>query len=229
MAPKKQLRFAMVCASNMNRSMEAHSVLLNAGLSVGSYGVMQRVKLPGERGTGARAGRGAPPFPPLPAPPTAPPRGPPAGPDANSPNVYEFGTPYETIEAELIQKDTRLYTSNGMLEILARNKRVKRAPERWQGQGAVEYDVALTFEMRVMDVLVDDVFRRSGATNRPLLVVNIDVKDNPREAKKAGQEALRLCQALDAAGDRWLDDLERVMDEFYAANERRPVYTVMFV
>ena len=40
-------RFAMVCAANMNRSMEAHKVLLQAGLNVSSYGAGNHVKLPG--------------------------------------------------------------------------------------------------------------------------------------------------------------------------------------
>ena len=40
-------RFAMVCAANMNRSMEAHKVLQQAGLNVSSYGAGNHVKLPG--------------------------------------------------------------------------------------------------------------------------------------------------------------------------------------
>ena len=42
-----RLRFAMVCASNMNRSMEAHNVLHQAGLTVSSFGLGRHVKLPG--------------------------------------------------------------------------------------------------------------------------------------------------------------------------------------
>jgi len=32
-------RYAMVCASNMNRSMEAHNTLKDANFQVSSYGV----------------------------------------------------------------------------------------------------------------------------------------------------------------------------------------------
>ncbi|CAL5098120.1 unnamed protein product [Urochloa decumbens] len=46
-ADGKRWRFAMVCSSNMNRSMEAHSQLGRAGLDVESYGTGTHVKLPG--------------------------------------------------------------------------------------------------------------------------------------------------------------------------------------
>lgn len=41
------MRVAVVCASNMNRSMEAHRVFAAAALDVSSFGVGQHVKLPG--------------------------------------------------------------------------------------------------------------------------------------------------------------------------------------
>lgn len=42
-----RLRFAIICSSNMNRSMEAHVQLMNLGFNVQSFGSGKTVKLPG--------------------------------------------------------------------------------------------------------------------------------------------------------------------------------------
>lgn len=42
-----KLRYAMVCSSNQNRSMEAHSLMKRQGFDVSSYGTGGHVKLPG--------------------------------------------------------------------------------------------------------------------------------------------------------------------------------------
>ncbi|CAB4281437.1 hypothetical protein PRUPE_5G237600 [Prunus persica] len=42
-----KFRYAMVCSSNQNRSMEAHSLLKRQGFDVSSYGTGAHVKLPG--------------------------------------------------------------------------------------------------------------------------------------------------------------------------------------
>ena len=42
-----KLNVAVVCSSNMNRSMEGHSVLVKKNFNTKSYGTGDRIKIPG--------------------------------------------------------------------------------------------------------------------------------------------------------------------------------------
>ncbi|KAI5367494.1 Putative RNA polymerase II subunit A [Septoria linicola] len=197
-----KLRFCTVCASNNNRSMEAHLRLTTAPdpYPTISFGTGSLVRLP--------------------------------GPSISQPNVYHFNqTSYEKMYDELKEKDKRLYSANGILNMLERNKGVKWGPERWQdwkigvprigarptdgaeggaeadwsmdkgheGTEAGTVDVVVTCEERCWDAVVDDLLTRGSPLNRPVHVFNVDIKDNHEEALVGGRAILELADRLNEA------------------------------
>ncbi|KAI4105651.1 MAG: hypothetical protein L6R37_002639 [Teloschistes peruensis] len=181
-----RLKFCTVCASNQNRSMEAHLRLSLANYPVISFGTGSLVRLP--------------------------------GPSISQPNVYPFNsTSYDTMYTELNGKDPRLYRANGLLTMLERNRSVKFGPERWQdwaigtprlehrddrGSAGVEggvVDIVITCEERCWDAVVDNLVEREGKLNRPVHVINVDIKDNHEEALVGGKAILELADMLNAA------------------------------
>ncbi len=70
---------ALVCASNQNRSVEAHALLKKKGFNVSSFGTSTQCKLP--------------------------------GPSADRPNIFAFGTPYESMYESLKVQNYELYLS----------------------------------------------------------------------------------------------------------------------
>ncbi|KAB8072567.1 RNA polymerase II subunit A [Aspergillus leporis] len=185
-----KLRFCTVCASNQNRSMEAHLRLSTAPspFPVISFGTGSLVRLP--------------------------------GPSITQPNVYNFNTTsYSQMYEELFSKDERLYRNNGLLNMLERNRNLKWGPERFQdwvpGMPRVDHaakgdkgalgteggvvDVIITCEERCWDAVVDDLMNKGSPLNRPVHVFNVDIKDNHEEALVGGKAILELANRLNEA------------------------------
>jgi len=140
------------------------------------------------------------------------------GPTMTQPNVYPFNvTSYDKMYADLEAADAKLYRANGVLNMLARNRAVKFGPERWQdwavgkprlrneadrGSAGTEggvVDVVVTCEERCWDAVVDNLLERGSPLNRPVHVINVDIKDNHEEALVGGRAILDLAGRLDEA------------------------------
>ncbi|XP_058569208.1 RNA polymerase II subunit A C-terminal domain phosphatase SSU72-like [Neofelis nebulosa] len=188
------LRVAVVCASNQNRSMEAHYFLSKRGFRVRSFGTGTHVELP--------------------------------GPAPDEPNVYNFRTTYDQMYNDLVSKDRDLYTQNGMLHMLERNKRIKPRPERFQNCQDV-FDLIVTCEESVYDQVVEDMNSREQVTCQPVHVINVDIEDNDEEATVGAILICKLCQCIQHTEDME-DDLDELLQEFEEKSGRPFLHTVCF-
>eukprot|EP00095_Tigriopus_kingsejongensis_P007340 maker-scaffold589_size129586-snap-gene-0.46 protein:Tk07340 transcript:maker-scaffold589_size129586-snap-gene-0.46-mRNA-1 annotation:"hypothetical protein DAPPUDRAFT_39456" len=190
------MRIAVVCSSNMNRSMEAHAALAKKNYDVESYGTGKMVRIP--------------------------------GPTKNEPNAYEFGTTYEDIYNDLLQKNRQMYTENGMLHILDRNRRIKPKPEKFTDIFDTDkFDIILTVEERVYDNVLTSFEERDSQHEQPVHIINMDVVDNPEDATIGAFLLCDLMRMLDESDDLD-DDIDEIVQEFEAKCKRPVLHTVSF-
>jgi len=169
--PLSTLSFGVVCSSNINRSMEAHQVFVNAGLTVESYGTGTNVKLPGRSKMEPQIFKFGTPYEEM----------------------------YNLLAANF--DDETFFTTNGVLPLCRRGASVKTAPQRWQDTpttAITNHDIVIAFEERIFDAVVNDLQTREATEDfEPIHVICLDTKDHPHEAKKQGRIALELCWLLE--------------------------------
>lgn len=144
----------------------------------------------------------------------------------DKPNVYEFGVPYEEMYQDLLGKDKNLYTQNGILHMLDRNRRIKNNPERFQ-HCKDQFDVIVTCEERVFDQVIEDLESREPTSNTPVHVINLDIQDNHEEATIGAFLICELLTVMSQSED--LDnDIDEIIQEFESKTERTILHTVQF-
>eukprot|EP00887_Chlorella_sp_A99_P003196 scaffold9.g3196.t1 len=118
------------------------------------------------------------------------------------------------------------YTSLEWRPTRERDVLVKPAPQRWQDHPHERFDVAVTFERRVMEQVVEDMAGRQGDGIRPLLGERRQPGASWRAAGGAAGAAGAAPQpGLEAAED-WETEVDEVVAQFEAETGRRPLYTL---
>ncbi len=187
-ASSYKLKYCTVCASNNNRSMEAHSRLSLSSNPVISFGTGSLVRLPGPSISQPQVY----PF-----------------------NTTSYATMYEELlakDARLYRYNGCLNMLERNKNLKWGPERfqdwVVGAPRLAQGdrgdkgalgtEGGV-VDVIFTCEERCWDAVVDNLLDRGAPLNRPVHVFNVDIRDNHEEALVGGGAILELSEALNQA------------------------------
>lgn len=123
-----------------------------------------------------------------------------------TPNVFQFGTPYKEILSTLQQQESvvpeenRNFAKQGLYDMLERNIGLKECPENWHVQSTdkiLENDIVICCDEKCYEILLDDCARRGIKRGTPLVIFNVDVIDLHTKSLEAGQAILKLMNLLE--------------------------------
>ncbi|KAF2840872.1 RNA polymerase II subunit A C-terminal domain phosphatase ssu72 [Patellaria atrata CBS 101060] len=189
-----KLKFCTVCASNQNRSMEAH-LQLSSLFPTLSFGTGSLVRLPGP----SISQPNVYPF-----------------------NSVSYNSMYEELFSKdpklyrangllnMLDRNRNIKWGperwqDWRIGVPRISKAASGGGERFKddkgakGTEAGVVDVVITCEERCWDAVVEDLHHRGAPLNRPVHVFNVDIKDNHEEALVGGKAILDLAARLNEA------------------------------
>jgi RNA polymerase II subunit A C-terminal domain phosphatase SSU72 len=182
---KSKLSFGVVCSSNINRSMEAHLVLGNAGLTTESYGTGTQVRLPGRTAMEPKVYKFGTPY-------------------------SDMYTNLYNDDSNFFSRNGILQLCRRGAAV----KRAPCRWQDTTTELITNHDVVIAFEERIYDAIIEDLQLREPTANfAPIHIICLDTKDNPHEAAVQGQVALDLCWRLENCNNLQTD-IASIIDQF---------------
>lgn len=159
----------MICSSNINRSLEAHTVLANAGFDCESYGVGKQLRLPGPGGTARRFDFGTP-----------------------------YIDIAQVLKEEAESHYNRVGVLD-LARRAAGTKLAPQRWQDALTETLCALDIVIVFETKLFETVVLDVQSRTPEQFLPLHLVCMDTRDSPKDAVEKGKEVLALCKQIESS------------------------------
>ncbi|KAI9912244.1 hypothetical protein PsorP6_009595 [Peronosclerospora sorghi] len=132
--------------------------------------------------------------------------------------TFGFLTPYAAMYSSLKLEDDAFFSSNGVLALLERNMRIKKAPERWQSlsnKEILDINVIVCLDYVMFLTVLEDIQMRIQLRFKvkQLHIICLDTVDTPEEAMTGGKRVLSLCHELNVPLNELTEDFVKSVVE----------------
>ncbi|OWZ14615.1 RNA polymerase II subunit A Cterminal domain phosphatase [Phytophthora megakarya] len=143
--------------------------------------------------------------------------------------TFKFLTPYAVMHSVLEKEDTALFSGNGVLQILARDMPIKKAPERWQSlrnKQLMDIDVVVCLDYAMFLTVLEDIQMRIRLSfkTKQLHVICLDTVDTPEDAVTGGERVLNLCRELNVPTDQLTEEFVKKRVETFEKEHNQQMF-----
>lgn len=206
MEEPKDLRFCTVCASNNNRSMEAHKVLKQAGYLVRSYGTGSAVRLPGTSINKPNVFQFGTPY-------------------TDIMKVLESqGLKFHKNNGVFDMTLRNMKIKKAPERWPYFNQPMQKLPEiEHPGfENELDFEIIITCEERCFDNIIEDFLARNYFNpleiNKKIHIFNVEIRDDHENAQIGGKAILDLANSLNSLYHNSINNLENSHSECWEDN-----------